>query len=254
MRVKDKVTLITGGAAGIGLATAERFAEEGAKVVICDVNKEAGDAAVKRLGADSSFYRVDVRDRKAVGDWIQDVLSRYGRVDVLVNNAGILRDSMLVKMKNGEVIKQMTETEFDLVIAINLKGVFNCTQAVAPAMIRQGRGVILNATSVAGMDGNVGQTNYIATKSGVIGMTKVWARELGRYNIRVNAVAPGFTETEILKSMPSQILEGMRARTPLGRLGRPREIANAYLFLASDEASFITGTVLRVDGGIVIGT
>jgi 3-oxoacyl-[acyl-carrier protein] reductase len=254
MRVKDKVTLITGGAAGIGLATAERFAEEGAKVVICDVNKEAGDAAVKRLGADSSFYRVDVRDRKAVGDWIQDVLSRYGRVDVLVNNAGILRDSMLVKMKNGEVIKQMTETEFDLVIAINLKGVFNCTQAVAPAMIRQGRGVILNATSVAGMDGNVGQTNYIATKSGVIGMTKVWARELGRYNIRVNAVAPGFTETEILHSMPSQILEGMRARTPLGRLGQPREIANAYLFLASDEASFITGAVLRVDGGIVIGT
>jgi 3-oxoacyl-[acyl-carrier protein] reductase len=157
-------------------------------------------------------------------------------------------------MKNGEVIKQMTETEFDLVIAINLKGVFNCTQAVAPAMIQQGRGVILNATSVAGIDGNVGQTNYIATKSGVIGMTKVWARELGRYNIRVNAVAPGFTETEILHSMPAQILEGMRARTPLGRLGQPREIANAYLFLASDEASFITGAVLRVDGGIVIGT
>ena len=254
MRVKDRVTLITGGAAGIGLATAERFAEEGAKVVICDVNQEAGEAAVKRFGADSSFHKVDVRDRKAVGNWVQEVLSRYGCVDVLVNNAGILRDSLLVKMKNGEVIKQMTETEFDLVIAINLKGVFNCTQAVAPAMIRQGRGVILNATSVAGMDGNVGQTNYIATKSGVIGMTKVWARELGRYNIRVNAVAPGFTETEILKSMPSQILEGMRARTPLGRLGRPREIANAYLFLASDEASFITGTVLRVDGGIVIGT
>ncbi|MBP1737766.1 MAG: fabG [Deltaproteobacteria bacterium] len=254
MRVKDRVTLITGGAAGIGLATAERFAEEGAKVVICDVNQEAGEAAVKRFGADSSFHKVDVRDRKAVGNWVQEVLSRYGCVDVLVNNAGILRDSLLVKMKNGEVIKQMTETEFDLVIAINLKGVFNCTQAVAPAMIRQGRGVILNATSVAGMDGNVGQTNYIATKSGVIGMTKVWARELGRYNIRVNAVAPGFTETEILHSMPAQILEGMRARTPLGRLGQPREIANAYLFLASDEASFITGTVLRVDGGIVIGT
>ena len=254
MRVKDKVTLITGGAAGIGLATAERFAEEGAKVVICDVNQEAGGAAIKRLGADSRFYRVDVRDRKAVGDWIQEVLSRYGRADVLVNNAGILRDSMLVKMRDGELIKQMTEAEFDLVIAINLKGVFNCTQAVAPSMIRQGRGVILNATSVVGMDGNVGQTNYIATKSGVIGMTKVWARELGRYNIRVNAVAPGFTETEILHSMPAQILEGMRARTPLGRLGQPREIANAYLFLASDEASFITGTVLRVDGGIVIGT
>jgi 3-oxoacyl-[acyl-carrier protein] reductase len=254
MRVKDKVTLITGGAAGIGLATAERFAEEGAKVVIVDVNQEAGDAAVKRLGADSSFYRVDVRERKAVGDWIQEALSRYGRIDVLVNNAGILRDSMLVKMKNGEVVKQMSEADFDLVIAVNLKGVFNCAQAVAPVMMRQKGGVILNATSITGLDGNTGQTNYIATKSGVIGMTKVWARELGRYNIRVNAVAPGFTETEILHSMPAPILEGMRARTPLGRLGQPREIANAYLFLASDEASFITGAVLRVDGGIVIGT
>jgi 3-oxoacyl-[acyl-carrier protein] reductase len=254
MRLKDRVTLITGGAAGIGLATAERFAEEGAKVAICDVNREAGEAAIKRLGSDSSFHRIDVRDRIAVGDWIQDVLLRYGRVDVLVNNAGIYRDSMLVKIKDGEVIKQMSESEFDLVIDVNLKGVFNCAQAVAPALIRQKSGVILNASSIAGLDGNLGQTNYIATKSGVIGMTKVWARELGRYNIRVNAVAPGFTETEILNSMPAQILEGMRARTPLGRLGQPREIANAYLFLASDEASFITGTVLRVDGGIVIGT
>jgi len=254
MRVKDKVTLITGGAAGIGLATAERFAEEGAKVVICDVNQEAGDAAVRRLGADSSFYKVDVRHRDGVEAWVQEVLSRYGRVDVLVNNAGILRDSLLVKMKDGEVVKQMSEADFDLVIAVNLKGVFNCAQAVAPVMMRQKRGVILNATSITGLDGNTGQTNYIATKSGVIGMTKVWARELGRYNIRVNAVAPGFTETEILHSMPAQILEGMRARTPLGRLAQPREIANAYLFLASDEASFITGTVLRVDGGIVIGT
>jgi 3-oxoacyl-[acyl-carrier protein] reductase len=254
MRLKDRVTLITGGAAGIGLATAERFAEEGAKVVIGDVNQEAGNAAVKRLGGDSSFCRVDVRDRTAVGDWIQAVLSRYGRIDVLVNNAGILRDSMLVKMKDGEVVKQMSESDFDLVIAVNLKGVFNCAQAVAPFMMRQKCGVILNATSITGLDGNTGQTNYIATKSGVIGMTKVWARELGRYNIRVNAVAPGFTETEILHSMPAPILEGMRARTPLGRLGQPREIANAYLFLASDEASFITGAVLRVDGGIVIGT
>ncbi len=254
MRLEDRVALVTGGAAGIGLATAERFAEEGAKVVIGDVNQEAGEAVINRLGADSSFHRVDVRDRKAVGDWIQEVLSRYGRVDVLVNNAGILRDSMLVKMKDGELIKQMSEADFDLVIAVNLKGVFNCAQAVAPIMMRQKGGVILNATSITGLDGNVGQTNYIATKSGVIGMTKVWARELGRYNIRVNAVAPGFTETEILHSMPAPILEGMRARAPLGRLGQPREIANAYLFLASDEASFITGTVLRVDGGIVIGT
>jgi len=139
-------------------------------------------------------------------------------------------------------------------VAVNLKGVFNCTQAVAPYMIKQGGGVILNATSIVGLDGNFGQTNYVATKAGVIGMTKVWARELGRYNIRVNAVAPGFTLTEMVRQMPEKILEGMKARTPLGRLGQPRDVANAYLFLASDEASFISGAVLRVDGGIVVGT
>jgi 3-oxoacyl-[acyl-carrier protein] reductase len=173
---------------------------------------------------------------------------------VLVNNAGILRDSLLIKMKAGELVKQMSADDFDLVVAVNLKGVFNCTQAVAPIMIRQGGGVILNATSIVGIDGNLGQTNYVATKAGVIGMTKVWARELGRYNIRVNAVAPGFTATDILTSMPDNVLAGMKARTPLGRLGQPHDIANAYLFLASEEASFITGTVLRVDGGIVVGT
>jgi 3-oxoacyl-[acyl-carrier protein] reductase len=254
MRIKDKVALITGGAAGIGKATAERFTQEGATVVIGDVDRTAGNAVTESLGQRASFFNVDVTKRDSVDQWVQNVLGRYGRVDVLINNAGILRDSMLVKMKEGEVIKRMSEVDFDLVVAVNLKGVFNCTQAVAPVMIRQKSGVILNATSVVGIDGNMGQTNYIATKAGVIGMTKVWARELGRYNIRVNAVAPGFTETEILHSMPAQILEGMRARTPLGRLGRPREIADAYLFLASDEASFITGTVLRVDGGIVIGT
>jgi 3-oxoacyl-[acyl-carrier protein] reductase len=148
----------------------------------------------------------------------------------------------------------MPEADFDLVIGINLKGVFNCTQAVAPYMIRQSGGVILNATSIVGLDGNFGQTNYVASKAGVIGMTKVWARELGRYNIRVNAVAPGFTATEMVKAMPEKVLEGMKARTPLGRMGEPRDIANAYLFLASDEASFISGVTLRVDGGIVVGT
>jgi 3-oxoacyl-[acyl-carrier protein] reductase len=160
----------------------------------------------------------------------------------------------LVRVKEGELVKQMPEADFDLVVAVNLKGVFNCAQAVAPYMINQGSGVILNATSIVGLDGNFGQTNYVATKSGVIGMTKVWARELGRYNIRVNAVAPGFTATEMVMAMPDKILEGMKARTPLGRMGQPRDIANAYLFLASDEASFISGTVLRVDGGIVVGT
>jgi 3-oxoacyl-[acyl-carrier protein] reductase len=254
MRLKDKVTLITGGAAGIGKATALRFAEEGARVVICDVNEEAGQAVAVHLGPDASFYKVNVTDRGDVQNWVDDVHARYGKIDVLINNAGILRDNQLVKVKNGELVKQMPEEDFDLVVSVNLKGVFNCTQAVAPYMIRQGGGVILNATSIVGLDGNFGQTNYVATKAGVIGMTKVWARELGRAGIRVNAVAPGFTATEMVAAMPENILEGMRARTPLGRLGDPRDIANAYLFLASDEASFITGDVLRVDGGIVVGT
>ncbi|MBW2427604.1 MAG: glucose 1-dehydrogenase [Deltaproteobacteria bacterium] len=254
MRLKDKIALITGGAAGIGYATTKRFIEEGARVVICDVNQEAGEAAVRDLGTEADFYRVDVTERASVDSWVKSVLEKYGRLDVLVNNAGIVRDSLLVKMKEGELVKQMPEADFDLVISINLKGVFNCTQAVAPIMIRQGGGVILNASSIVGIDGNIGQTNYIATKAGVIGMTKAWARELGRHNIRVNAVAPGFTATEILTSMPEKVLEGMKARTPLGRLGQPEDIANAYLFLASDEASFISGNILRVDGGIVIGT
>jgi 3-oxoacyl-[acyl-carrier protein] reductase len=254
MRLKDRVALITGGAAGIGKATAERFSEEGARVVICDVNQEAGEATAQELGPNVAFYLVDVTDRQAVQAWVDDVAAKYGRIDVLVNNAGILRDNQLVKIKDGELVKQMPEADFDLVIAVNLKGVFNCTQAVAPYMIQQGSGVILNASSVVGLDGNFGQTNYVATKAGVIGMTKVWARELGRYNIRVNVVAPGFIATEILKSMPEKIIERMKARIPLGRMGQPRDVANAYLFLASDEASFISGAVLRVDGAIVVGT
>ncbi len=254
MRMKDKVVLVTGGAAGIGKATALRFVEEGAKVVICDVNEAAGQEAVRLLGAEASFYKVDVTSRQSVQAWVDAVVARYGRVDVLVNNAGILRDGQLVKFKEGQLVGQMSEADFDLVISVNLKGVFNCAQAVAPVMIKQGGGVILNATSVVGLDGNFGQTNYVATKSGVIGMTKVWARELGRYGIRVNAVAPGFTTTEMVTAMPEKILENMKAHTPLGRLGEPRDVANAYLFLASDEAAFITGETLRVDGGIVVGT
>ena len=254
MRLDNKVALITGGAAGIGKATAERFAQEGAIAIICDVNEEAAREAVKTLGPQASFYNVNVADRQAVQTWVDDVVAKYGRVDILVNNAGILRDSLLVKVKDGELVKQMAEVDFDMVLAVNLKGVFNCTQAVAPVMIRQNSGVILSASSVVGLDGNFGQTNYAASKAGVIGMTKVWARELGRYNIRVNAIAPGFITTEMIAGMPENILAGMKERTPLRRLGRPTDIANAYLFLASDEASFITGVTLRVDGGIVVGT
>lgn len=254
MRLEDKVCLITGGAAGIGKATALKFAAEGAKVVICDVNEEVGQATAALLGPGAAFYKVNVADRAAVQAWVEAVAEKSGRIDVLVNNAGIVRDNQLVRFKDGQLVKQMPEADFDLVIAINLKGVFNCTQAVAPVMIRQGGGVILNASSVVGLDGNFGQTNYVATKAGVIGMTQVWARELGKFGIRVNAVAPGFTATDILSAMPEKVIEGMVARTPLGRMGQPADIANAYCFLASDEAGFISGAVLRVDGGLVVGT
>jgi 3-oxoacyl-[acyl-carrier protein] reductase len=254
MRLQGKITLVTGGAAGIGRATAERFAQEGATVVVCDLNEAALQDVLPALGPNASCYKVNVADRQAVQAWIDEVVAKYGRIDVLVNNAGIVRDGQLVKMKDGEVVKSMSEADFDLVIAVNLKGSFNCTQAVAPVMMRQKSGVILNASSVVGLDGNFGQTNYIATKAGVIGMTKVWARELGKFNVRVNAVAPGFTATDIISAMPEKVLDGMREKTPLGRLGAPVDIANAYLFLASEEASFITGAVLRVDGGLVVGT
>lgn len=254
MRLAGKVALVTGGAAGIGLATAKRFVEEGATVSICDVAAETGERAARELGPHAQFREVNVTDKAAVDAWVADVHARFGRIDILVNNAGIIRDHQLVRVKDGEIVGGMPEADFDLVVAVNLKGTFLCTQAVVPFMIRQRSGVILNASSVAGLDGNFGQTNYVATKAGLVGMTKVWARELGKYGIRVNAVAPGFTATEILRTMPEKVLEGIRARTPLGRLGDPRDIANAYLFLASHEAAFITGAVLRVDGGLVLGT
>ena len=254
MRMKDKVVLVTGGAAGIGKATALRFAEEGAKVIICDVNEAMGQETLKLLGEGAAFYKVNVASQQEVRAWVDAVVAKYGRIDVIVNNAGVLRDGQMVKFKDGQLVGQMSEQDFDLVISINLKGVFNCSQAVAPVMVKQGGGVILNASSVVGLDGNFGQTNYVATKFGVIGMTKVWARELGKYHVRVNAVAPGFIATDMVTSMPEKVLDGMKGRTPLGRLGDPRDIANAYLFLASDDASFITGEVLRVDGGIVVGT
>jgi 3-oxoacyl-[acyl-carrier protein] reductase len=252
--MKNKIVVVTGGGAGIGKATAARFAEAGAKVVVCDVNEQAGQAVAKSLGPDVRFYKVDVSNRGAVQAFVEDVVAKHGRVDVLVNNAGVTRDAQLVKMQDGKLAKQMSEADFDFVVSINLKGVFNCTQAVAPFMIQQGGGVILNASSIVGLYGNFGQTNYVATKAGVIGMTKVWARELGKSNIRVNAVAPGFTATEMVLKMPPKVVEAMKARTLLGRVGEPRDIANAYYFLASDEASFITGAVLSVDGGLVTGT
>ena len=254
MRFTDKVVLITGGAAGIGKATAIRFSEEGAKVILCDVNQEAGDAFAKELGKNAVFYKVNVADRKEVQTWVEDVMAKFGRVDVLINNAGITRDAQFIKIKDGQLVKQMEEAAFDSVISVNLKGVFNCTQAVAPFMVKQGGGVIVNASSVVGLYGNFGQTNYVATKAGVIGMTKVWARELGKYHIRVNAVAPGFILTEMVQKMPEEVLADMKSHTPVGRLGEPRDIANAYVWLASDEAAFVHGATISVDGGIVMGT
>ena len=254
MRLKFKICIVTGGAAGIGKATAQRFAEEGASVIICDVNEEQGHKTAEELGPAVRFVKVNVTDRAAVGAFVDDVVEQYGHVDVLVNNAGVLRDGTLVKVKDGELVKQMSEADFDLVISVNLKGVFNCTQSVVPAMIEQRYGRIVSTSSVVGLYGNFGQTNYVAAKAGVIGMTKVWARELGKYNITANAVAPGFIATEMVKSIPEKVMQHMIEHTPVGRVGQPDDIARAYLFLADERSSFITGAVLSVDGGSVTGT
>lgn len=252
MRLKDKVTLITGGASGIGKAIVKLFKAEGAKVVICDVNEEKGLQTAEEVGC--FFSQVDVSDRKAVQEWVEGTVEKFGRIDVLINNAGILRDGMFVKVKEGKLISQMSEKDFDLVISVNLKGVFNCTQAVSPFMINQNSGSIINSSSVVGLDGNFGQTNYVASKAGIIGMTKVWARELGRHNVRVNAIAPGAIGTEMLLSMPEKDLDDLKRHQPMGRLGRPEEVASVCRFLASDESSFVSGAVIRIDGGMVVGT
>ena len=240
-RLDGKVAIVTGGARGIGAGTARVFRDAGATVVTWDVTD----------GADA---RVDVTDVTAVANAAALVAKEHGRIDVLVNNAGILRDAQLVKSKGDEIAGVMSEADFDAVISVNLRGVFVCTREVAPVMIRQRSGRILNASSVVGLYGNFGQTNYVATKAGVIGMTKVWARELGPKGITVNAVAPGFIGTEMVRQMPEKILATMVERTPIRRLGEPKDVAYAYLFLASDEASFINGVVLSVDGGVVVGT
>jgi 3-oxoacyl-[acyl-carrier protein] reductase len=243
----DKIVIVTGAASGIGLATARRFAQEGCRIASWDV-KEG------ELQEGGIFQKVDVTSTASVEAAVEEVATKLGAVFVLVNNAGILRDAQLLKYKDGALAGMMSDEQFDAVISVNLKGVFTCTRTVAPYMIAAGGGVILNASSVVGLYGNFGQTNYVATKAGVIGMTKVWARELGKYQIRVNAIAPGFIATEMVRQMPEKIQQTMVGRTPLGRMGQPEDVANAYAWLASDQASFITGTVLSVDGGVVTGT
>jgi len=245
-RLADKVSIITGAAQGIGLATATKFATEGAKVVICDVKPSAVDDAVahcKALGATVMGCVMDVTQRDMVDAVVKQVMDQFGRVDALVNNAGITQDARLQKM---------TLEQFDRVIDVNLRGVFHCSQAIADIMVAQGSGVILNASSVVGIYGNFGQTNYAATKFGVIGFTKTWSRELGPKGVRVNAVAPGFIATPILSTIPDKVISEMEHRVPLRRLGQPEEIANVYAFLASDEASYINGAVIEVAGGMTV--
>jgi len=245
--LQGKVVIVTGAAAGIGKATAQRFAAEGCRVASWDVREQEPTPG-------GLFRKVDVTDGAQVEAAVEDLVVRWGTVHVLINNAGIIRDGQLIKYKDGVLAGVMSDAQFDALIGVNLKGVFICTRAVAPRMIASGGGVILNASSVVGIYGNFGQTNYVASKAGVIGMTKVWARELGKYHIRVNAVAPGFIATDMTKGMPEKIHAALLGHTPLGRMGQPEDIANAYVWLASDAASFISGTVLSVDGGVVTGT
>ena len=236
-RLKDKIAIVTGAAKGIGFATANRFAQEGAKVMVADLNPEAVAAAVAQI-PNSEGYVVNVTDRGTIQAAVDEIVKRHGRIDILVNNAGITQDARLVKM---------TEMQFDAVIDVNLKGVFNCSQLVVPHMLEARRGAIVN---VVGLYGNFGQTNYSATKFGVIGFTKTWARELGPKGIRVNAVCPGFISTEMVKAMPENILQDIERRSWMGRLGSPEEMANVYLFLASVEASYVNGVALEASGGI----
>ena len=236
-----KICIITGAGRGIGYATAVKFAEEGAKVVIAEFDENSGQKAADDVGG--FFIQTNVADKSSVNSLFEKVMTEYGCVDVLVNNAGILMDGTLVKME---------EDQFDAVINVNLKGVYLCGRGAATIMKEQGSGVILNASSVVAHNGNYGQTNYVATKAGVIGMTKVWARELGKDGIRVNAIAPGFITTEMTAQMPEKIIKMMGEKVPVKRWGEPEDVANAYCFLASDEASYISGTVLNVDGGVVV--
>lgn len=245
MKLEDKVALITGGANGIGKMTAMKFLQAGAKVVISDFNPEAGNAAVEELNqlGPITFIQADVTDTPQIKQMVEQTIAEYGKIDILVNNAGITIDGLLTKMD---------EDSWEKVIAVNLSGVFKCSKEVVPIMIEQGGGVILNASSVVGLYGNIGQTNYAATKAGVIGLTKSWAKELGPKGIRVNAVAPGFIVTDMTAKVPQKVLDLMESKTPLRKLGKPEDIAASYLFLASDDANYINGTVLSVDGGLVV--
>ena len=246
MRLDKQVAIITGGANGIGYAAVERFAQEGARVILADYDESTGTNAAEQLrekSLDVTFVQVDVADRDSVQNMVAQAVDIYGGIDILVNNAGITRDAMLAKMEIAD---------FQRVLDVNLTGVFNCTQSVLPHLIEKGKGKIINTSSVSGVYGNVGQTNYAASKAAVVGMTKSWAKELGRKGINVNAVAPGFTLTAMVEKMPDKIIDQMKSIVALQRLAVPKDIANAYLFLASSESDYVHGHVLHVDGGIMM--
>lgn len=245
-KLENKLAIITGAAGGIGKAGAEIFAAEGAIVIIWDLNEEKAKETIEEIttkGGQAFFMKVNTANFEEVENSVNQVISKYQKIDILVNNAGITRDSTLLKM---------TREQWDQVIDVNLTGVFNCTKCVTPHMLAVKSGRIINTSSVVALYGNFGQTNYVATKAGLIGMTKTWARELGRKGINVNAVAPGFIATEMVMKMPENVLDAMKSKVPLQRLGNPEEIAKAYLFLASDDSSYVNGTVLSVDGGMTV--
>lgn len=242
--LKGKVAIVTGGSSGIGKATMVRLASEGAVVVNWDINSERGLALVEELttkGFESHFSKVDTSNLEGVIAATEEVIAKYNKIDILINNAGILRDATLVKMDNEK---------WQQVIDVNLTGVFNCAKAVVPHMISNASGRIVNMSSIVGLHGNFGQTNYAAAKAGVIAMTQTWGKELGGKGINVNAIAPGFIHTEILDSMPTEVLDRMKAKVPLKRLGTAEEIANMILFLVSDQANYVNGAVISVDGGV----
>ncbi|NKI21656.1 3-oxoacyl-ACP reductase FabG [Paenibacillus dendritiformis] len=247
MKLEGKTAIITGGANGIGEAAVRLFLDAGANVVIADFNEEAGRRLLQDLGPSAAeralFAECNVADPASVEQLVAKTLERFGAIEVLINNAGITRDAMLLKM---------SPEQWRDVIDVNLTGVFHCTRHAAPYMAAQGWGKIINTASIVGVQGNIGQTNYAAAKAGVIGMTKTWARELGYKGICVNAVAPGFIATEMVAKMPENIVDAMRNKVPLRRLGQPEDVAQVYLFLASAAADYINGAVIEVNGGLSI--
>jgi 3-oxoacyl-[acyl-carrier protein] reductase len=244
--LEGRVAIVTGGSSGLGKATILKFASLGAIVINWDINTERGEQLKAELtdkGVKADFYQVNTSDFESVEKTAHDIIAKYGQIDILVNNAGITRDATLLKM---------TPEQWQQVINVNLTGVFNCTRAVAPFMVEKGYGKIISISSVVGLYGNFGQTNYAAAKAGVIAMTQTWAKELGRKGINVNAIAPGFMHTEILDAMPDEVLDKMKSKVPLQRLGKPEDIANINAFLASSEGDYIHGATISVDGGITL--